>query len=122
MMADEDPDSDERSPALSNDDQSDRKPYNIERINEIRSRRYNVEEITFRAKFNNDLQGRKLLDVVDDLHNMFDDIMENVTTEHNDPNDKARLTIRHSGLERDIFIHCQPQHDITADTIMERLV
>ena len=79
-----------------------------------------MEEITFRAKFNNDLEGRKLLDITDDLHNMFQDIMDNVSADHKDPNDKARLTIRHSGLEREIFIHCQPQHNITADVIMER--
>jgi len=100
----------------------DSKPYFIERINEIRARKFNVEEVTFRAKFNDDLQGRKLLDITNDLHNMFDDIMENVATTHKDPNDKARLSIRHDGLEREIFIHCQPQHNITADVIMERLV
>ena len=103
-----------------NYDDNSRRPYNIKRVNEIRSRRYNVEEITFRAKFNNDLQGCKPLDITDDLHNMFEEIMDNVAANHNDPNDRARVSIRHAGLDKEIFIHCQPQHNITADVIMER--
>jgi len=106
----------------SDDDQNDRKPYVIEKINERRARRYDVEEITFRAKFDENLQGQKLLDVTDDLHNMFEDILENVNANYVNSNDRTRLSIRHAGLDREIFIHCQPQHNITADVIMERLV
>ena len=70
-----------------------RRPYIIERISETRARRYNSEEITFRAKFNDDLQGRILLDVTDDLHDMFQDIMDNVSANHAENNDRARLSI-----------------------------
>jgi len=98
------------------------KPFVVERIRERRANRYNVEEITFRAKFNDTLQGQNLLDITDNLHDMFQEIMDKVDTEHSSPDDKARLSIRHSGLDRDIFIHCQPKHNITPDVIMERLV
>lgn len=98
------------------------KPYVIERISERKARKYNIEEITFRAKFNTDLRGRQLLDVTDELHDLFQEVLDNVSSEHGDPNDRARLSIRHSGLDREIFIHCQPQHNITPDVIMERYV
>ena len=96
------------------------RPYIIERVRETRAHRYNVEEITFRAKFNDNLKGRNLLDITDDLHGMFEEIMTNVQNEHSRDDDRARLSIRHSGLQQEIFIHCQPKHNITADTIMER--
>lgn len=98
------------------------KPFVVERISERHARKYNVEEITFRAKFNDTLEGESLLDITENLHSMFQEIMEKVDTEHSSPNDKARLSIRHSGLDRDITIHCQPKHNITPDVIMERLV
>ena len=121
----DEPPSKKRRTLSSNDEENGenvRRPYIIERISETRARRYNSEEITFRAKFNDDLQGKKLLDVTDDLHDMFQDIMDNVSANHAENNDRARLSIRHAGLDREIFIHCQPKHNITADVIMERLV
>ena len=96
------------------------KPFVIEQINERRARKYGVEEVTFRAKFNDDLQGRKLLDVMDDLGDMFGSIMTNVRANHPNHEDKARLSIKHAGLDREITIHCQPQHNITPEVIMER--
>lgn len=102
------------------DDQDVSKPYLIERIAEKRIHKYNVEEITYRAKFNHELEGRKLVDVTEDLHDMFQEILDNVSTNHDDPEDRARLSIRHQGLDREIFIHCQPKHNITPDVIMER--
>ena len=98
------------------------RPYVVERVRETRAHRYNVEEITFRARFNDDLKGRDLLDITDDLHGMFQEIMEKVENEHSRDDDRARLSIKHAGLDREIFIHCQPKHNITADAIMERLV
>ena len=99
---------------------NEEKHYKLERINETISRKYNVEEITFRAKFNTDLEGQRLLNVTDELHGMFDEVLETVRSEHPDPNDKARLSIKHSGLERDIVIHCRPQHALSPDIILDR--
>lgn len=108
----------------SNDGHSDaeevHKPFLVERISEKRIRKYNVEEITYRAKFNHEMEGRKLIDVTEDLQDMFQEILDNISTDHDDPNDRARLSIRHQGLDREIFIHCQPKHNITPEVIMER--
>ena len=96
------------------------KPYIIHPVRERISRKFGIEEVTYKAKFNNDLQGEQLINMQDDLHNMFTDIMELVKDKHPNKNDKARVTINHSGLEREVFIHCQPQHNITAEVIMDR--
>ena len=100
--------------------QEDALPYVIEQVNERRARKFGVEEVTFRAKFNDDLQGRKLLDISDDLGAMFGSVMDRVRANHPNPQDKARLAIRHTGLDKEITIHCQPQHNITAEVIMQR--
>ena len=102
------------------EEEEDVEPYVIEQVNERRARKFGVEEVTFRAKFKDDLQGRKLLDVTNDLGDMFGSVMDRVRANHPNPDDKARLSIRHTGLDREITIHCQPQHNITAEVIMER--
>lgn len=101
-------------------DTENKKPYTITRVKEKRVRKYHVEEITFRATFNKEYEGRDLLSITDNIHSMFEDIMENVEQDHPNNEDKARLNIRHAGLERDIVVHCQPKHNITASTIMQR--
>ena len=99
---------------------ADTKPYIISPVRQKISRKFGIEEVTYKTKFSNDLQGVQLLNAQDELHNMFTDVMELVNEKHANGNDKARLTINHSGLEREVFIHCQPKHNITADVIMER--
>ena len=99
---------------------NDVKPYIIHPVRERVSRKYGIEEVTYKAKFNNDLQGEQLIGMQDELHSMFTDIMEMVKDKHPNKEDKARVTINHSGLEREVFIHCQPQHNITANVIMDR--
>lgn len=105
---------------MANFDEQRGKNFTISRVHERISRKYNVEEVTFRAKFNPDYEGGKLLDMTDDLHTMFESVLANVDKEHSDPNDKARLSIRHSGLERPVTVHCQPIHGITAETVLQR--
>ena len=99
---------------------ADAKAYIIQPVRERVSRKFGIEEVTYKAKFNSDLQGEQLLGIQDELRNMFTDILDIVRDKHPNGEDKARITINHVGLEREVFIHCQPQHNITADVIMER--
>ena len=105
---------------ISDEEHPEKKLYKLERINELISTKYNIEEITFRAKFNDQLLGHKLVDVTDELHKLFDDVMDTVNTEHSSPDDKARLSIKHNNLDKAITIHCQPRHLITSSIIMDR--
>ena len=99
---------------------ADTKPYIIRPVSQKISRKFGIEEVTYKTKFNNNLQGVQLLNAQNELHNMFTDVIELVNEKHPNGDDKARITINHSGLEREVFIHCQPKHNITADVIMER--
>ena len=99
---------------------SSKKPYIIQKIRERKVRKFHVEEVTFRAKFNDAMYGTELLSITEDLYNMFDDVMQIVNTEHPDNEDKARLNIRHSGLHHDVTVHCQAKHNITVSIIMQR--
>ena len=102
------------------EDSINAKPYIIQPVKERISRKFGIEEVTYKAKFNNDLQGEQLIGLQDELHNMFTDIMDLVKDKHPNKEEKARVTINHAGLEREVFIHCKPQHNITASVIMER--
>ena len=111
-------------PGTSTSDQqaglSSEKPYIIPKIRERKVRKLHVEEVTFRAKFNDTMYGTELLSITEDLYDMFDDVMQIVNTEHPYNEDKARLNIRHSGLHHDVTVHCQAKHNITPSIIMER--
>ena len=99
--------------------ESEQKPYSISQISERKIRKYGVEEYIYKAKFSDELKSQKIIDLRDDLHNMFDDIMTKVDENYN-PLDKVRLSINHSSLDKEITIHLQPRQNITSQTIMER--
>lgn len=100
-------------------DQSVNRPYKIQKVSEIKVRKYGIEEYTFKAKFNDELQGNKVADVKDDLNQMFEDIMQEVSQNY-DPDDKVRLSINHAGLDREMTIHLQPRKNLSAQSIMQR--
>jgi hypothetical protein len=100
-------------------DTENSKPYTIQQVSIKTVKKYAVEEVTFKAKFNKEYHGQRLLDIPDNLHNMFGDIMDQVGNNY-DADDNARLIINHEGLERPVFIHCQPKHNITPKKIMDR--
>ena len=95
------------------------KPYNIKKINEKRVIKYGVEECTFKAKFNDDISRSKISEFKDDLHGMFDEILNQASENYQD-GDKMRMSIEHRSLDKPITIHLQPRGNITADVIMAR--
>ena len=46
--------------------------------------KYGIEEFTFKAKFNDDIKLSKIADFKDDLHNMFEEILDQATQNHED--------------------------------------
>ena len=94
------------------------KNYTIHKVSTKISQKYSVLENTFKVHFNPDTHGENILDMRDDLHQAFGEVLAE-TAGYSD-NDKARIIINHDQLANPIFIHCQPRHQITADTIMER--
>lgn len=82
------------------------------------SQKYSVMETTYRVQFHEDTHGDRISSMREDLLDMFSEVLEK--TETYSDNDRARIVINHDQLTSPIFIHCQPKHQITADTIMER--
>jgi len=117
-MADRDEPPDKRV-RMDSEGQEEKKPYKIQKIHQTVVRKYGVEEYTFRAKFNDDLHGAKVVDVKDDIHAMFSDVMAEVDSTYA-PGERVRLSINHDGMDREITIHLQQRENITSDTIMER--
>lgn len=73
--------------------------YNVERVSETRNRKFGMEEVKFRAKFTDHLEGQKLTDISDALYDMFDEILENISQEEYSDQDKVRIAISHAGLQ-----------------------
>ena len=65
------------------------------------------------------IPGERLIDVRDNLVQMFDDVVDIASTNY-DAADKARVTISHSGMAKEIFVHLQDLSNISGETIMNR--
>jgi hypothetical protein len=81
--------------------------------------KFGVEEIVLKVKFDDDWIGRTLYDMLDDLHRMFEDILQQVR-EGYDEGVRARVYINHPDLqyEKPIFIALRPIHLLTPQAIM----
>ncbi|VDI05619.1 Hypothetical predicted protein [Mytilus galloprovincialis] len=77
-------------------------------------------DITYEVKFSNQLQNKKLTDIVDDLHNVFDDVLDQVRVGSQD-NSLARLIIEHNGLTDPIVVPLQELHTMDASTVMDEI-
>lgn len=95
------------------------KPYKIQKIQQTVVRKYGVEEYTFRAKFDDELQGTKIIDIKDDLQTMFGDVLEEVGRNYQ-PGERVRMSINHDGMDREMTIHLQQRENITPEMIMGR--
>ncbi|CAG2203034.1 unnamed protein product [Mytilus edulis] len=77
-------------------------------------------DITYEVKFSNQLQNKKLTDIVDDLHNVFDDVLDQVRVGSQD-NSLARLIIEHNGLTDPIVVPLQELNTMDASTVMDEI-
>ena len=77
-------------------------------------------DITYEVKFSNQLQNKKLMDIVDDLHNVFDDVLSQVR-EGSQDNSLARLIIEHNGLTDPIVVPLQELNTMDASTVMDEI-
>lgn len=60
-----------------------------------------------------------MVDVRNQLVSMFDDVVKKAATEYS-KTDKARLTINHSDLDTEVFVHLQDLQNLTGEAIMNR--
>jgi len=93
------------------------------RVQEVQHRiaqRFGYEERSYRATFDQRFIGHRLIDVQDDLEEMFREVIDRAT-EHHGEQDRARVIVHHNDLRQDIVIHMRPQNQITPQSIMNRI-
>lgn len=96
------------------------KAYKIHKVNETVSRRFGMEETTFKASFDSSkYENKRLLDMTEDLRDMFSEMLDEASANYND-DDMARLSIFHKNLEVPITVHLRSKNNVTPDTILDR--
>lgn len=114
------PDDDDDQGSQDSDSSQQGKPYKIRKINETVSRRFGIEESTFKASFDSEnYQNKRLLDMTEDLRDMFSDMLDEASSNYND-DDMARLSIFHRNLEQPITVHLRSKNNVTPDTVLDR--
>ena len=107
-----------------NDDESSivNNEFEIREVAKKIARRYGLEEFNFEGRLiANHLRNRRLLDIEASLRAMFQEMLDRAGR-HYGPEDRVRLHIEHDGLEAPVVIHMQSKHNVTVDTIIDRLV
>ena len=116
-------DSDEPSKRSRTDSESEdeeEKAYEIRKTHRVVARKYGAEEIGYSAVVTSKkLEGKNLNDISDQLVNMFDEMLEEAGRNYG-PDDRVRVAIEQDQLDQPIFIHAQPRHNVTGETIMNR--
>ena len=82
--------------------------------------RTRAKETTFTVKFNSNWRGRKLLDIYNEVFNMFDDVLAQATAGY-DSDDIGRVVIHHDDIEP-IVISLRKITELTSECIMEHVV
>ena len=94
--------------------------FEISRISQIISRRYQIEESVFKASLNtNKFKGMKIKDLFVQLGKMFEAMLLQASTDFDD-NDLARLAISHRELDSDIVVHLRSKNKVTPQVILDR--
>lgn len=76
------------------EDVAEEKAYTIEKVRYTEMRKYGVEDVVFRARFNGEYQREKLIELTDELRDMFAVMLEEVSRTYTDA-DRVRLQISH---------------------------
>ena len=95
-------------------------PYIIEDVEDHVMRRFGYEERKFRVRFQEEYMGRRLIEIQQQLTEMFDAVVERALREYN-AEDRTSIVIQHGDLRREIVIHMRPNRDISGLTIMNRI-
>ena len=75
---------------------------------------------TFEVKFPDQLQNKKLSDIMDDLHELFDDVLDRVRQGAQE-NSLARVIIEHNDLTDPIVVPLQELNKIDASTVTDEI-
>ena len=111
------------TPPLRNRQQPVPKPYTVFEHKRRFVVKYGVEEIIYKIRFTEEWLGETLLELHEDIHEMFEDVLDQVKSIY-EPDVRCRLYLRHDDLQYDkpIFIALRPIKDMSAEAIMLALI
>ena len=95
-------------------------PYIIDDRRYRMNLRYGVEERIFRVKFRPEYAGRRLIDLHNQLYEMFEAVLNRIRGLY-DPMDRVRMYIDANNLRKYIVIHLRPLRTWTVEAIMARI-
>lgn len=73
-------------------------------------------DTTYQIKFNDQWKGDKLKDINDQLHHMFDDVLNNMRGK---PSDLGRVVVHHGSLKNPIVVPLQPWEKLDSQTVLD---
>lgn len=95
-------------------------PYTIERAGTRKFAKSVATETTYKVKFNDLWQGRRLNDLLGQLHRLFEELLAGAREGIND-NDLLRVVIRHNGLNHAVVIPLISSEELTVQRILDKL-
>jgi len=102
------------------DDQEMQPPYRIELSGVRRFARATASESTYRVRFNDQWQGRRLMDLRQQLYRMFEEVLQRARMGLED-NDLVRVIIRHDALNHAVVIPLREVGDADVETILKKI-
>ncbi|KAL4239646.1 hypothetical protein ACF0H5_000453 [Mactra antiquata] len=93
--------------------------YSIKRTGTRQFARSAATETTYKIIFNDQWQGKRLVDVRQQLNNLFEDLLVHARQDTND-NDLLRVVIRHHALNHPIVVPLQAAGGVSATTILSK--
>lgn len=77
-------------------------------------------DTTYEVTFTDRLKNKNLIEISDELHNVFDNVLDSVR-EGSQDNSLARVVIDHKGLSDPIIVPLQKLDDMNASTVMDEI-
>ena len=94
--------------------------YRIELSGVRRFARATATESTYRVRFNDQWQGRRLMDLRRQLYRMFEEVLQRARMGLED-NDLVRVIIRHDALNHAVVIPLREVDDADVETILQKI-
>ncbi|CAG2253327.1 unnamed protein product [Mytilus edulis] len=94
--------------------------YTFSQIKERTYAKTGAIDKTFQAKFTSQLHDKKLSDITEDLHGLFDDILDTVRQD-SDANSLARVIIEHNGLTDPIVVSLRELNKMDSSIVMDEI-
>ena len=98
----------------------DSKPYTFRKKNQRTFIKNGAVDTCYQVKFDDQWQGQKLGNIKKQLHNMFEDILQQARGELDDQ-DLGRVIIHHNGLNQNVVVPLQKLGDLNAEVVMEKI-